>query len=68
METINDDHDSNERLTEIEYKYPMLSFEKQIFMDAFEKDALIIMAKYVLRLRYIISLCKTQVLEAIRIL
>ncbi|XP_026315532.1 DNA repair endonuclease XPF isoform X2 [Hyposmocoma kahamanoa] len=45
METNNDDHDSNEQQAEIEYKYPMLSFEKQIFMDAFEKDALIIMAK-----------------------
>lgn len=50
METNNDDHDSNEQQAEIEYKYPMLSFEKQIFMDAFEKDALIIMAKYVLNL------------------
>lgn len=28
-------------------KYPLLSFEKQIFIDAFENDALVIMAKYV---------------------
>lgn len=45
MEAIKDDQDSNEQLIGIEYKYPMLSFEKQIFMDAFEKDALIITAK-----------------------
>ncbi|XP_022814584.1 DNA repair endonuclease XPF [Spodoptera litura] len=30
---------------DIETKYPLLSFEKQIFMDSFEKDALVIMAK-----------------------
>lgn len=32
---------------DIETKYPLLSFEKQIFVDSFEKDALVIMAKYV---------------------
>lgn len=26
-------------------KFPLLSFEKQIFIDLFEKDALVIMAK-----------------------
>lgn len=26
-------------------KYPMLAFEKQIFIDMFEKDALLILAK-----------------------
>lgn len=30
---------------DIETKYPLLSFEKQIFVDSFEKDALVIMAK-----------------------
>ncbi|CAF4848399.1 unnamed protein product [Pieris macdunnoughi] len=29
----------------IETKYPLLSFEKQIFTDTFEKDALLILAK-----------------------
>lgn len=29
----------------IETKYPLLPFEKQIFIDIFEKDALLIMAK-----------------------
>lgn len=29
-----------------EIKYPILTFEKQIFIDAFEKDALVILAKY----------------------
>ncbi|KAH9635575.1 hypothetical protein HF086_003189 [Spodoptera exigua] len=30
---------------DIETKYPLLPFEKQIFVDSFEKDALVIMAK-----------------------
>lgn len=29
----------------LDVKYPLLSFEKQIFIDVFEKDALVIMAK-----------------------
>lgn len=29
----------------MDIKYPMLAFEKQIFMDVFEKDALVVMAK-----------------------
>ncbi|XP_072938582.1 DNA repair endonuclease XPF [Epargyreus clarus] len=37
--------DSEDTPQEIETKYPLLSFEKQIFMDIFEKDALLIMAK-----------------------
>ncbi|CAG9785513.1 unnamed protein product [Diatraea saccharalis] len=40
--------DTNEidmKLANANTKYPMLSFEKQIFMDLFEKDALLIMAK-----------------------
>lgn len=51
MEANKDDNDWNEQQMESAYKYPMLSFEKQIFMDAFEKDALIITAKYVLSIR-----------------
>lgn len=35
--------DEEQALTEM--KYPLLSFEKQIFIDAFEKDALVILAK-----------------------
>ncbi|XP_075974151.1 DNA repair endonuclease XPF mei-9 isoform X2 [Anticarsia gemmatalis] len=37
--------DSEETQTLSDIKYPLLSFEKQIFIDAFEKDALVIMAK-----------------------
>lgn len=28
--------------------FPMLDYEKQIFVDIFEKDGLVIMAKYVI--------------------
>lgn len=47
MEPNKEDGNSNEPQMEMEYKHPMLSFEKKVFMDAFEKDALIVMAKYV---------------------
>ncbi|XP_013183116.1 DNA repair endonuclease XPF [Amyelois transitella] len=40
--------DNNETATlpvNKDYKYPLLTFEKQIFIDVFEKDSLLIMAK-----------------------
>lgn len=49
MESNKDGIDAEECEDDIEMKFPLLSFEKQIFIDAFEKDALVIMAKYVLQ-------------------
>lgn len=40
-----DTMESNNEESTITPKYPMISFEKQIFADLFEKDALLIMAK-----------------------
>ncbi|XP_026732524.1 DNA repair endonuclease XPF isoform X1 [Trichoplusia ni] len=37
--------ESDEEQAPTYMKYPLLSFEKQIFIDAFEKDALVILAK-----------------------
>lgn len=37
--------DDEELPTTMDIKYPMVAFERQIFMDIFEKDALVIMAK-----------------------
>lgn len=41
--------DGNQNMEElsqdIETKYPLLNYEKQIFTDIFENDALLIMAK-----------------------
>ncbi|XP_038214945.1 DNA repair endonuclease XPF-like isoform X1 [Zerene cesonia] len=37
--------ETNELTKNVETKYPLLLFEKQIFMDVFEKDALLILAK-----------------------
>ena len=48
MESNKDVINAEEGEEDIEMKFPLLSFEKQIFIDAFEKDALVIMAKYVL--------------------
>ncbi|KAJ2942618.1 hypothetical protein O0L34_g2084 [Tuta absoluta] len=44
MEQNNEEDIENEAQT-IDTKYPMLHFEKQIFIDMFEKEALLIMAK-----------------------
>ncbi|KAJ8730875.1 hypothetical protein PYW08_002288 [Mythimna loreyi] len=45
MDSNKDPVDVEEGQDDIDMKYPLLSFEKQIFIDAFEKDALVIMAK-----------------------
>lgn len=43
MDTHNDEDQALD--INIETKYPLLPFEKQIFIDIQEKDALLIMAK-----------------------
>lgn len=46
MQQSNEDHDVLEEAhSNLDIKYPMLPFEKQIFVDVFDKDALVIMAK-----------------------
>ncbi|CAB3223704.1 unnamed protein product [Arctia plantaginis] len=48
MEPVTEDpiaSDAEEAQMFADIKYPLLSFEKQIFIDAFEKEALVIMAK-----------------------
>lgn len=42
---IGDVDNDDELPISMDVKYPMLAFEKQIFMDIFEKDALVVMAK-----------------------
>lgn len=44
---LNEENDGSPRNLE-DVKFPLLEFEKQIFIDVFEKDSLLIMAKYVL--------------------
>lgn len=41
----NESSEEKDDQTSIEPKYPMLPFETQIFVDIFEKDALLIIAK-----------------------
>lgn len=47
METPKENDDLNE-MPNIDIKFKLLEFEKQIFIDAFEKDALLILAKSVI--------------------
>ncbi|XP_049868551.1 DNA repair endonuclease XPF [Pectinophora gossypiella] len=42
---VNEEEEIEHETQNIETKYPLLPFEKQIFIDMFEKDALLIMAK-----------------------
>lgn len=42
---IQEDENVENTVSNLKNKFPMLSFEKQIFIDVFEKDALVIMAK-----------------------
>lgn len=41
----NDDAAGDYLPSNMDIKYPMLAFEKQIFMDVFEKDALVVTYK-----------------------